>query len=83
MQQCGYCNSTHMTRYWLKDTGVYLRCDECLREFFDDGSLIPTRFDLYLRLKTLEDNVKQKESEISLMETRVAKFFLRFFGTVL
>jgi hypothetical protein len=71
MQQCMHCNSTTITRYWLRDLGMYLRCDECLKEFFDDGSPVATRFELHMRIKTLEDKLKHKDGEISLMKMKI------------
>lgn len=71
MQHCSFCNSTLMTRYWLRDLGTYLRCDECMREFFDDGKPVCTRFELHMRTKTLEDKLKHKEFELTLMKTKV------------
>jgi hypothetical protein len=50
---------------------MYLRCDECLKEFFSDGSPVTTRFELHMRIKTLEDKLKHKEGEISLMKTKL------------
>jgi hypothetical protein len=70
MQQCPFCDSASLTRYWLRDVGLYMRCDECLRDLFDDGCLVSTRFDLHLRLKTLEDKLKYKDAELSMMQVR-------------
>lgn len=71
MQQCTHCNSSTITRYWLRDLGMYLRCDECMREFFDDGSLVSTRFELHMRIKTLEDKLKKKDTENLIMKTKL------------
>lgn len=70
MQQCSYCNSTMMTRYWLRDIGIYLRCDQCMREFFDDGCPVSTRFELHTRIKSLEDKINHKDSELLIMKTK-------------
>jgi hypothetical protein len=70
MQECPYCSSARMTRYWLRDVGMYIKCDECLRELFDDGSIVATRYDLYARIKSLEDKLQIKESEIALLKLK-------------
>jgi hypothetical protein len=70
MQECPFCSSVRMTRYWSKDVGMYIKCDECLRELFDDGSIVTTRYDLHIRIKTLEDKLQIKASEIALLKLK-------------
>lgn len=71
VQQCSYCNCTRMTRYWLRDVGLFTRCDECSREYFDDGALVTSRFDLHMKIKSLEDDAKHKDMQIALMKFRL------------
>ena len=68
MHECPYCSSVRMTRYWSRDVGMYIKCDECLRELFDDGNLVVTHYDLHMRIKSLEGRLQIKESEVALLK---------------